>query len=80
MLTTPQNLTRTDMPCANILPRTYYEHAVVGRSALDNLAVNREMIIAGMSRSSFIISQMELAATLDVSVRAVAKNSGRSVR
>ena len=80
MLTTPQSPSRTNMPRARILPCTYYEHAVIGQHALDSLVITEGMISAGLSRSSFLLSQMELATTLDISVRAVAKNLGHPVR
>ena len=60
-----------------ILPRQYYEHAVIGQAALAALHIGREQMATGLTRTAFLATQMDAAATLDIAVLVAAKNTGR---
>jgi len=60
-----------------ILPRAYYEHAVISRAALAALHIGRAQIATGLTRTAFLAAQMDAAATLDIATLAAAKNTAR---
>ena len=68
------------MPYSRVLPRTYYECAVIGKMHLSQLSMGPADIAAGFSRSGFLFAQMEAAATLELSARASLLNGSRSVK
>ena len=60
-----------------ILPRRYYEHAAVGRTALAALQIGPAHIAAGLTRTAFLAAQMDTAATPEIATLTAAKNLAR---
>jgi len=60
-----------------LLPRRYYEHAAIGRTALATLHIGRTQISTGLTHTSFLAAQMTAAATLEITALAATKNLAR---